>query len=65
MEREINSFEVAVGAAAISIFKIGKEIRGEVIEDIIVHDGVVKLYNRKDELITEIIDTVLRGNTGM
>ncbi|MCM3676286.1 hypothetical protein M3699_21090 [Peribacillus simplex] len=31
VEREINSFEVAVGG----------------IEDIIVHDGVVKLYNRK------------------
>ncbi|WHY99566.1 hypothetical protein [Peribacillus simplex] len=59
MEREINSFEVAVGGAAVSTFKIGKEIRGEVIEDIIVHDGVVKLYNRKDELITEIIDPTL------
>ncbi|MDP1420245.1 hypothetical protein Q8G35_18090 [Peribacillus simplex] len=65
MEREINSFEVAVAAAAVSLFKIGKEIRRDVIEDIIVHDGVVKLYYRKDELITEIIDPVLMGDTGM
>lgn len=65
VEREINSFEVAVAAAAVSLFKIGKEIRRDVIEDIIVHDGVVKLYYRKDELITEIIDPVLMGDTGM
>lgn len=59
MEREIRSIEVAIGVA-VSIFAIGKEICGEIIEDIIVHDGVFKLYNRKDELITEINYPVLR-----
>ena len=59
VEREIRSIEVAVGVA-VSTFAIGKEIRGEIIEDIIVHNGVFKLYNRKDELITEVNYPVLR-----
>lgn len=59
VEREIRSIEVAVGVA-VSTFAIGKEIRGEIIEDIILHNGIFKLYNRKDELITEVNYPVLR-----
>jgi hypothetical protein len=63
VEREIRSSEVAVGAT-VSTFAIWKEIRGEFIDDIIVHDGVFKLFNRKDELLNEINFPVLRVNYG-
>ncbi|MFE4242686.1 hypothetical protein [Peribacillus butanolivorans] len=53
MEREIKSFEVVSGAV-VNTISIGREFGGEVVEDIILHDGVFKLFNRKDELITEI-----------
>ncbi|MGG0284100.1 hypothetical protein ABEY41_03015 [Peribacillus butanolivorans] len=53
MGRVIKSFEVA-GEAFIYTFAVGKVYSGEVVADIIEHDGVFKLFNRKDELITEI-----------
>jgi hypothetical protein len=53
VEREIKSFEVVSGAV-VNTISIGREFGGEVVEDIILHDGVFKLFNRKDELITEI-----------
>ncbi|MCO0598717.1 hypothetical protein NGI46_14890 [Peribacillus butanolivorans] len=53
MEREIKSFEVVSGAV-VNTISIGREFGGEVVEDIILHDGVFKLFNSKDELITEI-----------
>ncbi|MBK5459250.1 hypothetical protein [Peribacillus sp. TH27] len=56
MERTIKSFEVAAEATNpfIYTFKVGKEFGGETVDDIIEHDGVFKLFNRKDECITEI-----------
>ncbi|AOH54667.1 hypothetical protein ABE28_009925 [Peribacillus muralis] len=53
VEREIESIEVMAGAD-VSTISIGNEVGGEVIADIIQHDGVYKLYNRRDELIIEI-----------
>ncbi|MGE7765517.1 hypothetical protein [Peribacillus sp. NPDC096540] len=53
MEREIKSFEVISGAV-VNTISIGREFGGEVVADIILHDGIFKLFNRKDELITEI-----------
>ncbi|MFI8492190.1 MULTISPECIES: hypothetical protein [Peribacillus] len=56
MERTIKSFEVAAEATNpfIYTFATGKEFGGEIVADIIEHDRVFKLFNRKDELITEI-----------
>ncbi|MFI8493320.1 hypothetical protein ACIGC1_10475 [Peribacillus butanolivorans] len=53
MGRVIKSFKVE-GEAFIYTFAVGKVYSGEVVGDIIEHDGVFKLFNRKDELITEI-----------
>ncbi|MET1176951.1 hypothetical protein ABG775_03055 [Peribacillus simplex] len=54
-EKVIKSFEVVAEATNPFIYKIevGKEFGGEVVADIIEHDGVFKLFNRHDELITE------------
>ncbi|MGG0413582.1 hypothetical protein [Peribacillus simplex] len=65
VEREINSFEVAVELLPLAYSRLGRKFVDDVIDDSIVHDVVVKLYYRKDELITEIIDPVLMGDTGM
>ncbi|MGE7766633.1 hypothetical protein [Peribacillus sp. NPDC096540] len=56
MEKTIKSFEVIAEATNpfIYTFEIGKEFGGSVVYDIIERDGVFKLFNRKDELITEI-----------
>ncbi|MGE6379875.1 hypothetical protein [Peribacillus muralis] len=56
MERTIISFEVIAEATKpfIYTFEVGKEFGGQDVDDIIEHDGVFKLFNRKDELITEI-----------
>ncbi|MBT2718799.1 hypothetical protein [Bacillus sp. ISL-57] len=56
MERKIKSFEVVAEATKpfIYSFEVGKEFGGEVVADIIEHDGVFKLFNRNDELISEI-----------
>ncbi|MBT2716892.1 hypothetical protein [Bacillus sp. ISL-57] len=56
MERTIKSFEVIAEATNpfIYTFEVGKEFGGQAVDDIIEHDGVFKLFNRKDELITEI-----------
>lgn len=56
MERIIKSFEVVAESSKpfIFSFEIGKEFGGQVVNDIIEHDGVFKLFNRHDELITEI-----------
>ncbi|PJN89006.1 hypothetical protein [Bacillus sp. mrc49] len=53
LEREIESIEVIDGSV-VNTIAIGNEVGGEVVSDIIQHDGVFKLYNVKDELITEI-----------
>lgn len=54
-EKVIKSFELIAEATNPFIYKIevGKEFGGEVVADIIEHDGVFKLFNRHDELITE------------
>lgn len=54
-EKVIKSFEVVAEATNPFIYKIevGKEFGGEVVTDIIEHDGIFKLFNRHDELITE------------
>ncbi|MBL3644004.1 hypothetical protein JMN23_16750 [Bacillus sp. RHFB] len=56
MERTIKSFEVIAEAnnPFIYTFEVGKEFAGQAVDDIIEHDGVFKLFNRQDELITEI-----------
>ncbi|WP_350300624.1 hypothetical protein [Peribacillus frigoritolerans] len=56
MERRIKSFEVTAEATHPFIYtiEVGKEFGGQAVDDIIEHDGVFKLFNRKDELITEI-----------
>ncbi|MFE0506946.1 hypothetical protein ACWF7H_18865 [Peribacillus butanolivorans] len=56
MERTIKSFEVVAEATNPSMYKfeIGKEFGGQVVDDIIEHNGAFKLFNRKDECITEI-----------
>lgn len=56
MERTIKSFEVVAEATNPYMYKfeIGKEFGGQVVDDIIEHNGVFKLFNRKDECITEI-----------
>ncbi|AOH53325.1 hypothetical protein ABE28_003095 [Peribacillus muralis] len=56
MERTIKSLEVIAEATKpfIYTFEVGKEFGGQAVDDIIEHDGVFKLFNRKDELITEI-----------
>ncbi|MFP3512980.1 hypothetical protein SB775_25910 [Peribacillus sp. SIMBA_075] len=55
-EKIIKSFEVVAEATKPIIYKfeVGKEFGGHAVADIIEHDGVFKLFNRKDELITEI-----------
>ncbi|MES1038988.1 hypothetical protein [Peribacillus simplex] len=62
MERKIKSFGVIAEATKPFIYKleVGKEFGGEVVADIIEHDGVFKLFNRNDELITEINLPVVR-----
>ncbi|MFS0766056.1 hypothetical protein [Peribacillus phoenicis] len=56
MERTIKSLDVVAEATKpfIYTFEIGKEFGGQVVDDIIDHDGVFKLFNRQDELIVEI-----------
>lgn len=56
VERKIKYFEVVAEATKpfIYIFEVGKEFDGQTVDDIIEHDGVFKLFNRKDGLITEI-----------
>ena len=56
MERSIKSIEVVAEATNpfIYTFEIGKEFGGQAVDDIIEHNGVFKLFNRRDELITEI-----------
>lgn len=55
-EKIIKSFEVIAEASNpfIYTFEVGKEFGGQAVDDIIEHDGVFKLFNRNDELITEI-----------
>lgn len=55
-EKIIKSFEVVAEATNpfIYTFEVGKEFGGQAVDDIIEHDGVFKLFNRNDELITEI-----------
>lgn len=53
MEKAIESFQIVV-ETAIYTFEVGKEFAGEIVADIIEHNGAFKLFNRKDELITEI-----------
>ncbi len=64
MERKIKYFEVVAEATKpfIYIFEVGKEFGGQTVDDIIEHDGVFKLFNRKDELITEINLPVISVN---
>ncbi|MFB6800422.1 hypothetical protein ACFCVU_04260 [Peribacillus butanolivorans] len=56
MERTIKSFEVIAEATNpfIYTFAVGKEFGGQAVDDIIEHEGVFKLFNRNDELISEI-----------
>jgi hypothetical protein len=56
VEKTIKSFEVVAEGTNpfIYTFEIGKEFGGQAVDDIIEHDGVFKLFNRQDELITEI-----------
>ncbi|MGG4266503.1 hypothetical protein [Peribacillus simplex] len=56
MERTIKSFEVVAEATNpfIYSFEVGKEFGGQAVDDIIEHNGVFKLFNRKEELITDI-----------
>ncbi|MFJ7756286.1 hypothetical protein ACQKGI_20160 [Peribacillus muralis] len=55
-EKIIKSIEVIAEATQpfIYTFEVGKEFGGQVVDGIIERDGVFKLFNRKDELITEI-----------
>lgn len=55
-EKVIKSFELIAEATNPFIYKIevSKEFGGEVVADIIEHNGVFKLFNRHDELITEL-----------
>ena len=53
MERTIKSFEVAAGKL-IYTCAVGKVFAGEIVDDIIEHNGIYLLFNSKDELITEI-----------
>lgn len=53
MGRTIKSFEVAAGKFIYS-FAVGKVFAGEIVDDIIEHNGIYLLFNRKDELITEM-----------
>ncbi|MGE7607614.1 hypothetical protein ACQKML_13485 [Peribacillus frigoritolerans] len=55
-EKVIKSFEVVAEATKPFIYKfeVGKEFGGQAVDDIIEHDGVFKLFNRNDELISEI-----------
>ncbi|MCK1993843.1 hypothetical protein GW626_08765 [Peribacillus muralis] len=64
VEREIKSIDVIEGTA-VSTFAIGNEVCGEVIADIIKYDGIFKLYNREDELITEFILPVVVSTNEM
>lgn len=56
IEKTIKSFEVVAEGTKpfIYTFEIGKEFGGQNVSDIIEHDGVFKLFNRNDELISEI-----------
>ncbi|MET1177536.1 hypothetical protein ABG775_06120 [Peribacillus simplex] len=56
MEKTIKSFEVIAEATNpfIYSFEVGKEFGGQAVDDIIEHEGVFKLFNRNDELISEI-----------
>ncbi|WP_260286768.1 hypothetical protein [Peribacillus aracenensis] len=56
MGRTIKSIDVIAEATTpfIYTFEVGKEFGGQAVDDIIEHDGVFKLFNRRDELITEI-----------
>jgi hypothetical protein len=56
VEKTIKSFEVVAEGTNpfIYTFEIGKEFGGQAVDDFIEHDGVFKLFNRQDELITEI-----------
>lgn len=56
VERKIRSIKVVAEATKpfIYIFEVGREFGGQTVDDIIEHDGVFKLFNRRDELITEI-----------
>lgn len=56
MERTIKSIEVVAEATNPFIYKfeIGKEFGGQIVDDIIENCGVFKLFNPKDELISEI-----------
>ncbi|PJN88231.1 hypothetical protein [Bacillus sp. mrc49] len=62
MEKTIKSFDVIAEATHpfIYTFAVGKEFGGKTVDDIIEHDGVFKLFNRRDELITEINLPVVR-----
>ncbi|WP_258832840.1 hypothetical protein [Peribacillus frigoritolerans] len=55
-EKVIKSFEVVAEATNPFIYKfeVGKEFGGQAVDDIIERDGVFQLFNRHDELITEI-----------
>ncbi|MGG4200746.1 hypothetical protein [Peribacillus frigoritolerans] len=55
-EKVIKSFEVIAEATNPFVYKfeVGKEFGGQSVNDIIECDGVFKLFNRNDELITEI-----------
>lgn len=55
-EKVIKSFEVVAVATKPFIYKfeVGKEFGGQSVDDIIEHKGVFKLFNRNDELISEI-----------
>lgn len=55
-EKVIKSFEVVAEATKPFIYKfeVGKEFGGQAVDDIIESDGVFRLFNRNNELITEI-----------
>lgn len=56
MEKTIKSFEVVAegNKPFIYTFEVGKEFGGQAVDDIIEHEGVFKLFNCNDELISEI-----------
>ncbi|MDQ7860589.1 hypothetical protein RCO48_04480 [Peribacillus frigoritolerans] len=56
LERTIKSLDVVAEATkpVIYTFEIGKVFGGQIVDDIINHDGVFKLYNRQDELIMAV-----------
>ncbi|KWW21360.1 MULTISPECIES: hypothetical protein [Peribacillus] len=53
LEREIESIEVIDGFV-VSTVAIGNEVGGEVVSDIIQHDGVFKLYNGRAYHLNQI-----------